>query len=95
MIIMKINNKLYIINRIVLIVVLIMLYINPLERNINIKYLTILFVTAALLGSFSQLISFKSTKRNNKLIILLYTTSCIIIGFMIVSYIFNVSFLVI
>ena len=40
---MKTKSKLYIINRAVLLLVLIVLYINPLKRDININYSTIIF----------------------------------------------------
>jgi len=89
------KNKLYIINRVVLLLVLIVLYINPLKRDINIKYLVIVFLIASFFGSFSGQFLKMNIKKNSrlKLIYLLYILSFIIIGFMVVSYILNVSFL--
>ena len=85
----------YIINRAILIIVLVGLYINPLNRNFNMKYLSIVFLSAALIGGFSQFITYKSLRINKRLIILysLYFISFLLIGYIIVSYILNVSFL--
>jgi len=90
---MRIKNKLYFINLTVLLLVLIVCYINPLERKIDMKYLSITFITAMFFGSFFKQF-FKDELNKNALIIFSGNIiSFVIIGFMVASYILNVSFL--